>query len=47
MENNTVKIRLSDELDRSELFGNMDSNLRLLQEQVCSHGILAKAMDED
>lgn len=34
MENNTIKIRLADDLDRSELFGNMDSNLRLLQEQL-------------
>lgn len=34
MENNNIKIRLSDELDRAELFGNMDSNLRVLQEQL-------------
>ena len=34
MEGNTIKIRLADDLDRSELFGNMDSNLKLLQEQL-------------
>ena len=34
MENNNIKIRLSDELDRAELFGNMDSNLRIIQEQL-------------
>ena len=34
MENNTVKIRLSDELDRSELFGNMDSNLDIIREHL-------------
>lgn len=32
--NNTIKIRLADDLDRSELFGNMDSNLRLIQEHL-------------
>ena len=34
MESNTVKIRLADDLDRSELFGNMDSNLDLIREHL-------------
>ena len=34
MESNTIKIRLADDLDRRELFGNMDSNLDLIREHL-------------